>query len=70
MANIAARLRQAREAKNLTYGELARAADIPSRQTIYNIETGRQAASVEQLEKLAAALGVSPAWLTYGTKEG
>lgn len=66
---IAARLREARLSKNLTLGELARVAGIPSRQTIYNIETGRQAASVEQLEKLAAALDVSPAWLTYGIKE-
>lgn len=64
--DIATRLREARLAKNLSFGELARAADIPSRQTIYNIETGRQPASVEQLEKLAAALGVSPVWLTFG----
>lgn len=66
---IAARLREARLAANLTFGELAKAAGIQSRQTIYNIETGRQAASVEQLEKLAAALGCSAAWLTYGTEE-
>lgn len=66
--SIAARLREARLAKNLTFGKLARAAGIASRQTVYNIETGRQAASVDQLEKLAAVLGVSPEWLTYGTK--
>ncbi len=70
--SVAERLREARLAKNLTYGELATEAGItsrrgrPSRQTVYNTETGRQAASVEQLEKLAAALGVSPAWLTFG----
>lgn len=63
---VATRLRQARDKAGLTYGELARAADIPSRQTIYNIETERQVASVEQLEKLAAALGVSPEWLAFG----
>ena len=61
--SLAQRLRDARIAKNYTYGELARLAGIPSRQTVYNIETGRQIASIEQIEKLAAALGVSPAWL-------
>lgn len=64
--SIAQRLREARSAKNCTYGELAQLAGIPSRQTIYNIETGRQAASLEQIEKLAAALAVSPAWLAFG----
>ena len=66
---IAARLREARLAKNLTFGELARVAGIPSRQTIYNIETDKQQASVQQLEKLAAALGCTPEWLVFGTGE-
>lgn len=75
MSSTATRLRDVRLAKNLTYSELARAAGIlnrrdkPARQTIFNIETGRQPASVEQIEKLAAALGISPAWLAFGTKE-
>ena len=63
---LAQRLREARSAKNYTYGELARLASIPSRQTVYNIEAGRQVASIEQVAKLAAALGVSPAWLAFG----
>lgn len=66
VVTVATRLRQARESANLTFGELARAANIPSRQTIYNIETGRQVTSVEQIEKLAAALGVAPEWLAFG----
>lgn len=66
---IAARLRKTRLAKNLTFGGLARAAGIASRQTVYNIETGRQAASVDQLEKLAVTLGVSPEWLTFGIEK-
>lgn len=66
--NIAQRLREARIAKNYTYGELARLAGLPSRQTIYNIETGRQVASIEQVEKLAAALAVPPAWLAFGER--
>ena len=67
--SLAQRLREARIAKNYTYGELARLAGIPSRQTVYNIEAGRQVASIEQVAKLAAALGVSPAWLAFGEGE-
>jgi transcriptional regulator with XRE-family HTH domain len=67
--SIAERLREARRAQNLTFGELARAAGIASRQTIYNIETRRQAASVEQVARLAAALGCSPTWLAYGAEK-
>ena len=67
--SLAQRLRDARTAKNYTYGELARLAGIPSRQTVYNIEAGRQVASIEQVAKLAAALGVSPAWLAFGEGE-
>lgn len=66
---LAQRLRDARTAKNYTYGELARLAGIPSRQTVYNIEAGRQVASIDQVAKLAAALGVSPAWLAFGIEE-
>lgn len=64
--SLAQRLRDARTAKNYTYGELARLAGIPSRQTVYNIEAGRQVASIDQVAKLATALGVSPAWLAFG----
>lgn len=67
--SIAQRLRDARIAKNYTFSELAQLAGIPSRQTVYNIETGRQVASVEQIETLSAALGVSPAWLAFGIEE-
>ena len=67
--SLAQRLREARIAKNYTYGELARLAGIPSRQTVYNIEAGRQVASIEQVAKLATALGVSPAWLAFGEGE-
>ena len=67
--SLAQRLREARIAKNYTYGELARLAGISSRQTVYNIEAGRQVASIEQVAKLAAALGVSPAWLAFGEGE-
>lgn len=66
---LAQRLREARIARNYTYGELARLTDIPSRQTVYNLETGRQSASLDQIKKLAAALNVSPAWLAFGIEE-
>jgi transcriptional regulator with XRE-family HTH domain len=49
--------------------ELAERAGIANYQTIDNIERARQRASVDQIESLARALGVSPAWLAFGTKE-
>ena len=68
-SDVGQRLREARKAAGLTLRELAERAGIANYQTIDNIERARQRASVDQIECLARALGVSPAWLAFGTKE-
>ena len=68
-SDVGHRLREARKAASLTLRELAERAGIANYQTVDNIERARQRASVDQIESLARALGVSPAWLAFGTKE-
>ena len=63
------RLSEARKAAGLTLRELAERAGIANYQTIDNIERARQRASVDQIESLARALGVSANWMAFGTKE-
>ena len=65
---VGLRLREARKAAGLTLRELAERAGIANYQTIDNIERGKQRASVDQIESLAHALGISPAWLAFGTE--
>ena len=69
-SDVGKRLREARKAAGLTLRELAERAGIANYQTIDNIERGKQRASVDQIESLAHALGISPAWLAFGTKGG
>ena len=64
---VGLRLREARKAAGLTLRELAERAGIANYQTIDNIERGKQRASVDQIESLAHALGISPAWLAFGS---
>ena len=63
---VGLRLREARKAAGLTLRELAARVGIANYQTIDNIERGRQRASVDQIESLARALGISPARLAFG----
>ena len=64
---VGLRLREARKAAGLTLRELAARVGIANYQTIDNIERGKQRASVDQIESLAHALGISPAWLAFGS---
>ena len=64
---VGLRLREARKAAGLTLRELAARVGIANYQTIDNIERGRQRASVDQIESLAHALGISPTWLAFGS---
>ena len=68
-SDVGHRLREARKAAGLTLRELAKEAGFANHQTVNNIERGTQRASVDQIESLARALGISPAWLAFGTKE-
>lgn len=56
--SVGARLRFLRRELFLTQEEVARLAGV-SRPSLVNMESGRQGFSVEMLERLAAALGVS-----------
>ena len=66
---VGLRLREARKTAGLTLRELANEVGFANHQTVNNIERGTQRASVDQIESLACALDVSPAWLAFGTKE-
>ena len=67
-SDVGKRLREARKAAGLALRELCQRAGLANYQTIDNIERGRQRASVDQIESLAHALGISPAWLAFGTE--
>lgn len=59
------RLVRAREQSGMNTAELGRLARL-SRTTVANIEEGRTAPGIDTVERLAAALHVSPAWLGFG----
>ena len=61
---VAERTKRARIACGFTQDELARSAGV-TRDVIAMIETGRTKRP-RQLEKIAEALNVSPAWLAFG----
>jgi transcriptional regulator with XRE-family HTH domain len=54
------RIRGAREAAHLTQEQLARRLGLKPT-SVSHMEAGRQGVSVEQIERIAAACGVSPA---------
>lgn len=68
MSEIGSRVKNAREAKGLTLGQLAKAADGLSYQTIQDLESGKSKGS-KHLVALARALGVTPEWLQTGQGE-
>lgn len=61
---VAARLREARQARGLSVRVLATAAGV-SHTAVGNVESGTMP-GLDTAEALAVALGVSPAWLAYG----
>ena len=65
-AEIASRLRTAREAAGLSQGQVARMLGV-HRPTISEIEAGRRRVSAEELSQLAKIYDVNPGWLTEGT---
>ncbi len=66
-AGLRDRLRRVRREQELNFSELARLSDV-SRVTIRNIEDERVTPVLDIVEKLADALGVSPAWIAYGVR--
>ena len=60
------RLRQAREAANLTLAELAHKVDGQSLQSIGQLEREKQHTTLPTIQAIADALGVRIAWVTSG----
>jgi transcriptional regulator with XRE-family HTH domain len=65
VTSIASRLKEAREARDLTQPALAKRAGV-SQGTVGNIESGTRQGSAVVLHKLAAALSVRFEWLLEG----
>lgn len=70
MDTIGQRIRDARTARKLTQSGLARAVDITESQTVSNWERGVQRPGLQTVDRIAAALDVSPAWLLTGEGRG
>lgn len=62
---LGARLSQARQEAGLSVRALSAKCGVSS-STVGYIEQGRQYPTVETLERIARALGVSACWLAYG----
>lgn len=69
---VGARLRYARELRGLSARALSRetGTDGVSVQSVLNTEAGETVPKVDNVEKLAAALGVAPCWLAFGVGDG
>lgn len=67
-ADIASRLRAAREQAGLSQGQVAKMFGL-QRPTISEIEAGRRRVSAEELARFAKTYGVSIAWLATNTAE-
>jgi transcriptional regulator with XRE-family HTH domain len=66
--SIASRLKSARKAAGLTQEQLAQASGV-TQGAIQKVENGTSHRP-RKLKKIAAVLGVSPAWLLLGEEEG
>lgn len=67
-SELAVRLRARRAMYSLSRAALAAAAGVLEG-SVQRIEEGRGEANVDSVERLAVALGVSPAWLAFGEGE-
>lgn len=66
---MAARLREAREARMMSMRELSRLAGVTA-SNISLLEAGGKEPLVSTCEELARALDVAPGWLAYGIGQG
>lgn len=65
LSAMGGRIREAREAAGMSFGELAAAAGI-SRGYVYRLETGKQNASIRSLSRIAVALSTTLSALLEG----
>lgn len=68
-AEIAARLRRAREAAGLSQGQAARKLEL-HRPTVSEIEAGRRRVGADEVAKFSDLYGVSAEWITTGRRGG
>lgn len=68
-AGCGERLRLAREAKQLSMRDVAKAAGL-SPQAVSLVEAGKLCPRVDTCEAMAVALDVAPCWLAYGVGRG
>lgn len=66
---LPARLRSAREARGMSLRWVARESNL-SAQSLSTTELGTTVPTVENIEAIAKALGVSPGWLAFGIGRG
>ena len=63
---FAARLRRARKAEGLTRFGVTTMATAKDRELVASLEQGQRIPRLDTVEKIASALGLSPAFLAYG----
>ena len=66
--NIIGRIKQIMVAKDIGQAELVRRTGLPA-SSISDWLSGKYAPKQDKIDIMAEALGVSPAWLMYGTDE-
>lgn len=70
MDTFAERLKHARDQKGISQEALAAACGWKTRTRITNYEKDQEPENLDAIERLAAALDVSPAWLAFGESPG
>lgn len=65
-ADIAGRLRLARETAGLSQGQVAKRLDM-HRPTITEIEAGRRRVSADEITRFAELYGIEPSWIMEGS---
>lgn len=62
LKNLSSRLKKAFEESDISYGELSKITNIP-KSALQRYVTGENKIPLDRLEKIASALGVTPAYL-------
>lgn len=70
MDTLGSRLASARKTKGISQTAVAEACGWEGHTRISNYENGKEPENLDAIEKLAAAVGVSAAWLAFGEAPG
>lgn len=69
MKEIADRIREARLAKGMTQGDLAKALGLKSRSSVTKMEKNAYEVGLDRLKEIARVLDVDPDYLVFGDAE-